>query len=333
MIPISREAISKWERGKNGPDKQSIIRLCEIFEITVDELLYGERKNKYNSTSINEIKVNLYEDRNQAKKKLKILLFFTILLLIFFLIYYFITTYNSLKVYTVNYYSDNINIDGGLIVKTKEKLYFNLGNIQSIDEISNMELYYITKNNERKTICESNDNKIEFEDYKGYDQYINFDDIDNILKNLYIEITSNENMQSLKLNINKNFSNDYIVPKNFESINNNSKLAIDKVKFEEYVKNNFKFQDDSYYKKIKNYDLYYFLDNKTLNVISQKGSTIKEWYFDIEKNYFEYQEYQYDVSLNNFIYNNGKIECNISNCENANDAVLELSDLLNQLYT
>lgn len=39
-IPISRESISKWEKSKNIPDYQSLIRISEIFNISVDEIDY-----------------------------------------------------------------------------------------------------------------------------------------------------------------------------------------------------------------------------------------------------------------------------------------------------
>ena len=55
MIPISREAVSKWERGKRCPDPQSLIKLSEIFNVTINELLYGERTNKSNSNKIEDV--------------------------------------------------------------------------------------------------------------------------------------------------------------------------------------------------------------------------------------------------------------------------------------
>ncbi len=34
LIPIGREAISKWERGKTIPDYDSMIKLSEIFNLS-----------------------------------------------------------------------------------------------------------------------------------------------------------------------------------------------------------------------------------------------------------------------------------------------------------
>lgn len=39
---VTRQAIYKWESGKGYPDIQNLIRLSELFEISIDELLKGD---------------------------------------------------------------------------------------------------------------------------------------------------------------------------------------------------------------------------------------------------------------------------------------------------
>ena len=34
-IPISRQAVSKWERGQTIPDSSTLIRLSELFNVTI----------------------------------------------------------------------------------------------------------------------------------------------------------------------------------------------------------------------------------------------------------------------------------------------------------
>ncbi len=41
-IYVSRQTISNWETGKNYPDVNSLIRMSEVFGITVDVLLKGD---------------------------------------------------------------------------------------------------------------------------------------------------------------------------------------------------------------------------------------------------------------------------------------------------
>lgn len=40
---VSEKTISKWENGNGIPDTNSLPKLCEIFEISLNELLNGER--------------------------------------------------------------------------------------------------------------------------------------------------------------------------------------------------------------------------------------------------------------------------------------------------
>ncbi len=46
MLGISDNSVSKWERGINAPDISTLTTLSEIFHVTVQELLNGERKFK-----------------------------------------------------------------------------------------------------------------------------------------------------------------------------------------------------------------------------------------------------------------------------------------------
>ncbi len=41
---VSREAISKWENGHNLPDASIMLQLAEVLDVTVDDLLVGEKK-------------------------------------------------------------------------------------------------------------------------------------------------------------------------------------------------------------------------------------------------------------------------------------------------
>jgi len=38
-LSISRQAVSKWERSINEPDIETIVRLADIYDITIDQLL------------------------------------------------------------------------------------------------------------------------------------------------------------------------------------------------------------------------------------------------------------------------------------------------------
>ena len=53
-LGITDRAVSKWERGKGLPDVSIMLDLCEIFGITVNELLCGEKMSMENSNQKNE---------------------------------------------------------------------------------------------------------------------------------------------------------------------------------------------------------------------------------------------------------------------------------------
>ena len=38
-LNVSRQAISKWEAGSSEPDVNTLVRLSDIFDISIDELI------------------------------------------------------------------------------------------------------------------------------------------------------------------------------------------------------------------------------------------------------------------------------------------------------
>lgn len=70
-LNISRQSVSKWERGEGYPNIETLIKLSELFNITIDELLKGDHS----------LKEKIIEDGKQlAHPKTK--LFFDLLLIV-----------------------------------------------------------------------------------------------------------------------------------------------------------------------------------------------------------------------------------------------------------
>ncbi|MBR1416645.1 MAG: helix-turn-helix transcriptional regulator [Bacilli bacterium] len=64
-LNVTRQTISKWETNQSTPDFDKIIPLCELFEITTDELFKGQINNdneKYES-------VNITNNEEKTKKR------------------------------------------------------------------------------------------------------------------------------------------------------------------------------------------------------------------------------------------------------------------------
>lgn len=58
-VYVTRQTISNWENNKSYPDINSLLRLGEVFDITMDQLLKGDleiMKEKINSTDIQKMK-------------------------------------------------------------------------------------------------------------------------------------------------------------------------------------------------------------------------------------------------------------------------------------
>ena len=72
-LNISEKTVSKWETGNGLPEVSLMLPLCELLEISVNELLSGERldeKRYYKKAEQNMM--SLMEEKAEAKKKLVI---------------------------------------------------------------------------------------------------------------------------------------------------------------------------------------------------------------------------------------------------------------------
>lgn len=70
-LKISDKTISKWERGNGFPEVSLLLPLCNELDITVNELLSGERvsEDEYRKKA-EENMVNLVKEAQESKKKI-----------------------------------------------------------------------------------------------------------------------------------------------------------------------------------------------------------------------------------------------------------------------
>ena len=70
-LEISDKTISKWERGNGFPEVSLLLPLCNELEITVNELLSGERVSEEDyHKKAEENMVNLVKEAQENKKKI-----------------------------------------------------------------------------------------------------------------------------------------------------------------------------------------------------------------------------------------------------------------------
>ena len=211
MIPITRQGVSKWERGVTTPDPQTLLKLSELFDVSINELLNGERVPK---VTIEETTLSILDESNKKTKTIKRITFISIsiitVLLLSFLSYYFINSYNTMEVYKIGNTSENFTTINGIFITTNEKYYLKLGRIKNkIDaNINNIKLFY-KKGNKDVLIMEDKEvDNITIIDSYGYQEKFKKADIKKLKNNLYLEITYNDTEKEiLKLKFVKDYKN------------------------------------------------------------------------------------------------------------------------------
>lgn len=89
-LNITNKAVSKWETGRGMPDASILLELSKILEVTVNELLSGEKLQveEYKiKAEENIITISKEKEKNKRKSNIiKVLLFISIIMIIFILI-------------------------------------------------------------------------------------------------------------------------------------------------------------------------------------------------------------------------------------------------------
>ena len=72
-LNVSRQTVSKWETDQSMPDFDKIAPLCELYQISADELLMMENSEKKENVKEESQSVNdAYNERNRRKKAIGI---------------------------------------------------------------------------------------------------------------------------------------------------------------------------------------------------------------------------------------------------------------------
>lgn len=83
ILGISDKTISKWERGNGFPEVSLLLLLCEELDVTVNELLTGERVSEEDyRKKAEENMVNLVKEAQESKKKITLSVMVIVLTLI-----------------------------------------------------------------------------------------------------------------------------------------------------------------------------------------------------------------------------------------------------------
>lgn len=263
---IGREAVSKWERGVALPSYSVLLLLSEEFGITINELLYGERKNETNEEEVEQAPIKLLDKISTAltSKVIKYKRLLIILALSFVLIYLiscFIFSYNSIKVYSLYANGEDFTINKGLVMNCNNKVYFQMGTIvnHTDKEIIDMSIYYGKDENKIKIISGTNIDEIAMttDELKELTKV----NLKTVIKNLYIEIKTDDSAIKYKFDVDMNFKSNMLKNKksNIKADEDISLTSLEDSNIDK-IKSKFKLKNDKYvyefnYKK-KSYKFY-----------------------------------------------------------------------------
>lgn len=151
-LGVNHRTISRWENGKNMPDVSLYKPLCEILEISIEELINGEKTKKNElKESYEKAITNTIDNNHQNKKKFhKIIIILTTIILIIsiillLIIIYYKNKYPKIDIYNLSILnSDKLELNKEITIdKGNYKIWFyGIDSLQLSDSKNN---YYDLK--------------------------------------------------------------------------------------------------------------------------------------------------------------------------------------------
>ena len=71
MLYVSGRTVSRWETGTNMPDISLLVDIAEIFDVSIPEIINGERKNEIMEKEVKETVLNLTDYLEAMNQKIK----------------------------------------------------------------------------------------------------------------------------------------------------------------------------------------------------------------------------------------------------------------------
>lgn len=310
-IHVTNKAISSWENGRSHPDPEMMKTLAKFYDITVDELYAGTRR---------DTKEILFK---RKLKKLCIRIVISIFAILFLLLLtYFILTVQSVKFYVLYLQDDSVDVNCGYYIVNKNKSILHIDNLLELPNKNNayVELYEKTKT----------ENKILYSGFFSEFDLENkvIDDINEVyLKVIYTEDEeTKENIYNI--NFHSKYNNHRFVDLSSSTSNdyeNNS--ASDSALIDKLLELGFKEQSENLYfkeEKSKNektttyvdinvYTYNKIVDNKeSKKIISyyQNTNALDVQFLDMKENI--YKEFNYEIEKE-------RQSCVIGRCNNVED--------------
>ena len=335
LIGYTDKNISKWERGISFPNNPNIInKLAEIFEISVEELMYGELRGKANETEIRENFANQYKNNyNKYRKNILIIIIsFLLFVIISLILIYFIYIKNSISVYSLIIEDNNFDELNSTVVITNKINILNFNKIVNNDNIKLLSLYYEDKSGKKNEVFSGKNENYYIEESRSYDEYF----LDKLINNkVYLEVSyeNTDRIDVIPISVERKYINDNIFPRKINyavdpknklsNIDLNEKISL--LGFENI---------DGYYEKKINSSAIMRFNIDTMNLIIEVN--IDNDFVKINNNYFT------DSILCEKINKDGMIEtkelnilkekdCETKKCSSIEDYAMYINYIKNRL--
>ncbi|NMA50653.1 MAG: helix-turn-helix transcriptional regulator [Mollicutes bacterium] len=310
LLNVSYKTISKWENNVNYPDASLYKKICEVFDITIEEYF--------------NCKINIVERKQKDrmyKRKILNILFALILFpaLSFFMLSYFIHI-NYFKLYNIQYFYNDYGISvSGVCVSHVDEASLYISNIKTYDfqvlktDIVNISYYY-----KDKLFFHSSS----FEDIKIKSEFIKKCDINNIKIKIEVirgdKVVYQTGFKLVKTNNSnkKNKKNQFLDNKKVKEILLSQSYIYDKKK-------------DAFVKKIKKKNvkitIMYMLDLGKLVYLEENENYAKNIVYIKNSDFFEALIYLYDNKTRilkekyNYSYINEEFTCYTKICTTKED--------------
>lgn len=112
MFNVTFQAVSKWERGKNLPDMTILNEISKKFNVDIDEIINGEKKNR----------------KKSSNKKYIYIIIFLAFLVILLLFIHFRKSNNSYEVNDIKSTNSLFSVTG-TVIKTDDRTTLIINNV------------------------------------------------------------------------------------------------------------------------------------------------------------------------------------------------------------
>lgn len=335
LINYTDKNISKWERGISFPTNPNIIKkLSEVLEVSVEELMYGELRQKNNEVEIREnFEEQFKNNYNKYQKNLfKVLILLLMFIIICLILIYKIFIKSSVSAYSLVAKDSNFDWLNSTLLITNKINILNFSKIDDRDDIQLISLYYVDEQGTKKEIFKGENSDYFIEEKRNYEEYF----LEQLIKNkiyLKIDYKNNDKSDVIEIKTERKYINDNIFPERVVPSIKQGKEKLSKELNDELLLMEFIYNEGIYEKKI-NQDATVLLDIDTMNLMVEinKNKIIERINGNCHTNSLFYEKFENgEIVENKEIKINEDKNCELVKCTNIDDYAMYLNFIKNEL--